>query len=235
MYQNKVSCNLIFLTWTEFVQNSRKLRTSLRARIECQSPGHCYYLSYTSGTTGHPKAVMHSHDTLLWGMGRLLSQCKTQELSHYKSKKGEFLIIEGRDEQREFSFLPCCHVAGTLQIIGPISQQIGINTIVHFAAHDLNPPLSNHDNFVSLLKKVQPTSFFWCVLPRIWEKLQCTMMSSIGDPNLDDVGLGHCRFATTGSAPTSQGIFDFFRAVVGLYFLCECYAMTENASMYSHL
>ncbi|PPE72106.1 long-chain fatty acid--CoA ligase [Solimonas fluminis] len=65
----------------------------LEARLAAQRPGDLATLIYTSGTTGTPKAVMLSHDNLLW------------------TARGAAGLLRAREGQDWLSYLPLSHVA----------------------------------------------------------------------------------------------------------------------------
>ena len=67
----------------------------MEARIADQQPGHCCTLIYTSGTTGDPKAVMISHDNVIW--------TTRSNMTHHP----EFLT----GPLRVVSYLPLSHIA----------------------------------------------------------------------------------------------------------------------------
>ena len=60
----------------------------------------CCDLGYTSGTTGNPKAVMHSHDSQTWvsRMGSNLNKLDYPDRDHHG--------------MRVVSYLPLSHAAG---------------------------------------------------------------------------------------------------------------------------
>ncbi len=67
--------------------------SQLRERLAAQQPGDLATLIYTSGTTGTPKAVMLSHDNLLW------------------TARGAAQRLGAREGQDGLSYLPLSHVA----------------------------------------------------------------------------------------------------------------------------
>ena len=58
--------------WQDFMQLGKSVPDSLiDQKIDKQAPGDCCTFVYTSGTTGHPKGVMLSHDNLCWSIESL--------------------------------------------------------------------------------------------------------------------------------------------------------------------
>ena len=64
----KGGSSVTVMSWAAFVEMGRgsELDSDLEARMAGQTPEQCCTLIYTSGTTGNPKAVMVSHDNLLF-------------------------------------------------------------------------------------------------------------------------------------------------------------------------
>jgi long-chain-fatty-acid--CoA ligase ACSBG len=63
---------------------------------------------YTSGTTGNPKAVMISHDNIIFE-----ARCVASEMPH---------VAAAAEEERIISYLPLSHVAGMMvDIITPLT------------------------------------------------------------------------------------------------------------------
>ena len=60
--------NVQLFEWKEFldVDGKKEHAGELDKRMADQKPGNCIKLIYTSGTTGRPKAVMISHDNMVW-------------------------------------------------------------------------------------------------------------------------------------------------------------------------
>jgi len=208
-----------------------------------RKPSDLATLVYTSGTTGRPKGVMHTHGTVAAAMA------------------SSFQIIESPEGtvDRFFSFLPLSHVAERVLVeMGSIStgSEIAFARGVDPIGEDL--PLC------------QPTILL-CV-PRLWEKMQEGILSKIETaspfkkfvfnlaatmggsraegkkinasdqagifPSMADslvgkklrekLGLNRTRFFITGSAPTRPDVQKFF-ASFGMP-IREVYGLTENLS-----
>ena len=73
----------------------------------CQANECCAYI-YTSGTTGSPKAVMISHDNIVFETRTVMRSLE--------------IIGTSAEEERVISYLPLSHVAGMMvDIITPLS------------------------------------------------------------------------------------------------------------------
>ncbi|CAM3823270.1 AMP-binding protein [Smaragdicoccus niigatensis] len=175
-------------------------------------------IHYTSGSTGQPKGVMHSHETML-----------TPALGLEK-------IFHADENDRFLSYLPLAHVAER-EAVETLSLYFGGSV---FFAWTL-------DTFVEDLQRAQPTIFFsvprlWTKfyqgvshkLPlekqRVLFKIPI-LNKVIKKKVLTQLGLNHVRVALTGSAPLPAHIISWYRTL-GLELL-EVYGMTENAA-YSH-
>jgi long-chain-fatty-acid--CoA ligase ACSBG len=125
-------------------------------RIEATQPGHCAALIYTSGTTGEPKAVMISHDCIIY------------ESSIVKTllQKSCSVGMPG-EEERIVSYLPLSHVAGMMvDIVMPAVNSASESwTTTYFARpYDLKAG-SIKDRLVA----ARPTIFLG--VPLVWEKI----------------------------------------------------------------
>ncbi len=120
------------LSWEKLLARADKTsEEELDARIEAQGPEDLCTLIYTSGTTGPPKAVMLSHDNLVWTAGVLVRE--------FELGPGDSVI----------SYLPLSHIAEQIITVhGPLA--IGATT---WFAESLEKMAEN-------LREVRPELFF---------------------------------------------------------------------------
>jgi long-chain-fatty-acid--CoA ligase ACSBG len=243
--------NLQVLTWNGLMKlgEGAKAEKTLDARIAAQKPGNVCSFIYTSGTTGNPKAVMITHDNIIF------------------ESFGASMCFPDIGEERVISYLPLSHVAGMMvDIICPIVLGVlGGNSTVYFArAYDIKA-----STIVERIKAVRPTMFLG--VPRVWEKIAEKMKQAIAaapptgiklkigkwgkglglehqrncqlggtgekgfgygfakkkvlDLVRSRLGLDACKFGFTGAAPISIETLEFFGAY-GIQ-INEVYGMSE--------
>lgn len=212
------------LSWASFVElGAKQTDAALDARVAAQRPDNACYLSYTSGTTGPPKAVMYSHDNACWGFAQL----------------GKYFLDQAREmgpvgmEEREVSYMPLSHIAGNTHLLGLPVRPLNVNSCVYFAFPD-----AMQGTLPQTLKEVRPTLFL--AVPRVWEKFHAALEPAIkAQPALKQkpqalkelLGLDQVKQVMTGAAPITREIMDFFDGIqLPIY---EIYGMTENTA-YSH-
>ena len=149
------------LSWSEFMAYGSDVEDKvLQERMDAQKPGHCCTLIYTSGTTGNPKAVMISHDNILYE-----ARCVAAEMP---------MVGNDGTEERIISYLPLSHVAGMMvDIVCPIvvsAFQSGWMSANFARPYDLKV-----GTIGDRLKCVKPTVFLG--VPRVWEKIAEKMMA----------------------------------------------------------
>jgi long-chain acyl-CoA synthetase len=197
--------------WTELISVSSPLQTSRQAAGDSVST-----IIYTSGTTGTPKGVMHSFNSMAWGVS-----CATRRFPM------------GR-EDRYLSYLPLAHVAERM-LIEQASLRHGGRI---FFAESL-------DTFLQDLQRARPTVFFsvprlWvkfqqgvhAKLPpgKLRWLLRVPGLSLwVRRKILKGLGLDQCRIAAGGAAPMPADVMQWYRAL-GLE-LVEVYGMTENSGV----
>mmetsp|Transcript_31410 Transcript_31410/g.61216 ORF Transcript_31410/g.61216 Transcript_31410/m.61216 type:complete len:754 (-) Transcript_31410:236-2497(-) len=149
-------------TWDDFMKLADSVEDSvLEERMNNQKPGHCCTLIYTSGTTGNPKAVMISHDNILFE-----SACVLQILPNCREDKAERVV----------SYLPLSHVAGLLvDIISPIVSTAKTPSWIEVSF--ARPYDLKIGSVGDRLRSVKPTLFLG--VPRVWEKI-AEKMKAIG-------------------------------------------------------
>ena len=203
-----------FATWDSLVAENEPLEG------EVQRDGdEMATIVYTSGSTGRPKGVMLSFDAL--GV----------------AASGASQALELFHEDRMLSYLPLAHVFERY-VVEQSSFYIGFEL---YFAEDLN-------TFLQDLQRARPTVFV--SVPRLWSKFQLGIFKKLPPKKLNrmlkipilsglikkkvltGLGLEHCRFAGSGSAPLSEDIINWYRNL-GLELL-EGYGMSENFA-YSHI
>lgn len=222
-------------------------------RVAATEPGHCAALIYTSGTTGEPKAVMISHDNIVY------------ESSTVRQLLGRSCGMgETAEQERALSYLPLSHVAGMMvDIVMPVVASNGPSWVTIFFAR-------NYDLKVGAIKDrlcaARPTLFLG--VPLVWEKI-ADKMRAIGASNtglkkvlaewakgkslhrareaqlggsqevlwgtaLSDgllkkikgaLGLDACKFGMTGAAPIRVDTLEYF-GQLGID-INEVYGMSE--------
>ena len=171
---------------------------------------------YTSGTTGKPKGVVHTFNTMAWGVSSATKR------------------IPMDASERYISYLPLAHVAERM-LVEQASLRYGGHV---FFAESL-------DTFVQDLQRARPTIFFsvprlWVKFQHgIHSKLPAKklhfllslplMGGLVRKKILSGLGLDQCRIAAGGAAPMPAEVLGWYRRL-GLD-LIEVYGMTENCGV----
>jgi len=136
----------------------------MNRRIEATVPGHCAGLIYTSGTTGEPKAVMISHDNIIY------------ESSVIKNLLFKSCGVGSPGQQeRILSYLPLSHVAGMMvDLVMPAVNSASESWTTTFFARPYDLKCGS---IKDRLCAARPTMFLG--VPLVWEKI-ADKMRSIG-------------------------------------------------------
>ncbi|XP_051175143.1 very long-chain-fatty-acid--CoA ligase bubblegum isoform X1 [Leptopilina boulardi] len=133
------------LSWHDVVEMGKKESDDkLESILRTMGVNECCTLVYTSGTVGNPKAVMLSHDNILYDARVIIDSIGV--------KNGSEVVV---------SFLPLSHVAAQLV---DIFATMMIGATVYFA--DKN---ALKGSLVNTLVEARPTIFLG--VPRVWEKI----------------------------------------------------------------
>jgi long-chain acyl-CoA synthetase len=230
------------MTWDQFVAGGRKISDeTVTARLAALDPRDGATLLYTSGTTGPPKAVILSHEALVYMATNLID------------------IIPVGLKDRSISFLPLSHIAE--QAVSLLTPAIS-GHIVHY-----EPDIRR---LAETIKEVRPTAFFavprvWekfyagvneavgaatgvkKVLadramtighkyigvinrgekPGGWLSAQYRLFDRLVFSKVQEaMGLDQARFMFSGAAPLSPAIAEFFAGlglqILNVYGLSEC-------------
>lgn len=141
--------NDLIMSWTDYLALGAEVSDAdLEERMDVPTPESVCKLIYTSGTTGPPKAVMISHDNVVF------------TAQHFGK------ILNAGKNDRLVSFLPCSHIAAnTIDIVGALINGIQIS----FADPDaLKGTLGKS------MKEVKPSVFV--AVPRVFEKIHEAML-----------------------------------------------------------
>lgn len=146
------------ISWASMLEMSNSVEDAeLDARNKDVQPGQCAALVYTSGTTGEPKAVMISHDNVIFeataviGVGAdHMGFCKKAE------------------QERILSYLPLSHIAGLMvdiafPIVATATSPAHVTT---FFARPYDLKLGTLKNSLCVAR---PTAFLG--VPLVWEKV----------------------------------------------------------------
>lgn len=174
-------------------------------------------IKFTSGTTGTPKGVMHTH--------------KNPAMMVQDEREANWIGLFDMRDTRFFSFLPLNHVGERMAVEVPA---IIMGGSISFA--------QNLASFAHNIRDTQPSLLF--AVPRIWTKFYQGVTAQIPEKKLDfylkipilsgivkkklraAMGLSNIEIAATGAAITPAFIKQFF-AKLDIH-LIEAYGMTET-------
>jgi long-chain acyl-CoA synthetase len=177
---------------------------------------HISTIIYTSGTTGQPKGVVHTFDSMAWGVSSATQRVRMDSNDRY------------------ISYLPLAHVAERM-LVEQASLRYGGRI---FFAESL-------DTFLQDLQRARPTIFFsvprlWVKFQqgvhgkmppaKLRRLLSLPLIGTLVRRKiLKGLGLDQCRLAAGGAAPMPADVLQWYRDL-GLD-LIEVYGMTENSGV----
>ena len=239
-----------FLAWGNDTPDATLEARSAACKVE-----NAATLIYTSGTTGNPKAVMVSHDAMIYSAANVLEMINTPK-------------------ERMISYLPLSHIAAQiLDVFIPLAIAAtckpGDKCLTMYFAR----PDALKGSIPITLKAVKPHLFFG--VPRVWEKfvegikakaraapatgvkkhlvdfsknvgLQASYARQVGGDGYiprgyniakklvhakvrEALGLEHCGLCLTGAAPISRDTLEFL-ASLGID-VGEVYGMSETCGL----
>eukprot|EP00967_Tisochrysis_lutea_P063069 scaffold81222_cov28-Tisochrysis_lutea.AAC.1 len=179
----KLDAKAFIYSWADFLalgggSTAPELRAEVEARSASVQPGHCASLIYTSGTTGDPKAVMVSHDNMVWTAASTFSKVFSE---------GPAAGVLPPENFRVVSYLPLSHVAAQmLDMVTPI--------VVTGSGNGIGPEMLERQYYTTwfarpdalkgslpkTLVAARPTVFLG--VPRVWEKIK-EAMQEVGRKN----------------------------------------------------
>lgn len=199
------------LFWTDLLKTNAPMQGTPAPDMLAMST-----IIYTSGTTGKPKGVVHTYQSMAWGVTSATRR----------------VLMDAND--RFISYLPLAHVAERMLI-----EQASLRYGGHiFFAESL-------DTFLQDLQRARPTIFFsvprlWVKFQHgIHSKLPAHKLNFlmrlpfigklVKRKILKGLGLDQCRVAAGGAAPMPADVLNWYRNL-GLD-LIEVYGMTENSGV----
>jgi len=184
-------------------------------------PGHVAALVSTSGTTGRPKVIMHSHDSLIysaytWHLGCYPSLPTSVE----RSRSGEVITL---------SYSPVAHVAS---FVFDLMSQLAIsghgehnNVLWLMDLSKLPQPQQ-----LAALREVQPT--WWFAGASWWDASKAILEgeaerspairacisaagsgAEVGKQAIEHLGLQRCKFCASGSSAARPDTLAFFQGL----------------------
>ncbi len=202
------------LNWNELVKTINPLQGTPNI--------NAYNLScivYTSGTTGHPKGVMHSFHSMSFAVYSFLKSNPPLQNEIF------------------FSYLPLCHVAERMLVE---CGTIFTGSTVYF--------VESMDTFSRNLQFTQPTIFLavpriWEkmreeILKKMPQKKLSILLTIpfiskiIKKAIIKKLGFARCKHIYTGASPINQLVLEWFHKL-GIT-IQEAYGMTENSAL-SHV
>jgi long-chain-fatty-acid--CoA ligase ACSBG len=207
-------------SWADFIATGAEVDdVAFATRVaSCDAAKPCF-LSYTSGTTGNPKAVMHSHDTMLHASANIWNRVNST------------LTEKMTADERELSYLPLSHVAGSIPMFSQLLLD-DFKTVTYFAFPD-----ALKGSLGATLKEVKPSIFIG--VPRVWEKFHAALGPACGPggplngkPSVyaqTALGLEKCKMCIVGAAPVANETMAFFDTIDKPIY--EIYGMTENFAL----
>jgi len=163
-----VSGRVRAMSWSGFLELGASVpESTVQQRMDAVEPGHVATLIYTSGTTGNPKAVMISHDNIVYESLACLDQLFS----------GVMFTGSVPSELRIVSYLPLSHVAAQmLDICSPIvvtacGRRFGLEafTSTYYTTWFADPNALK-GTLPKTLAAARPTLFLG--VPRVWEKIR---------------------------------------------------------------
>jgi long-chain acyl-CoA synthetase len=243
----------MYLSWAGLLElGTRRLEEfpgEVAARVARIGPSDPVTLLYTSGTTGHPKGVIITHESALY-------EVMAAEVAGTAVKNVRWV-----------SYLPLAHIAERMFTVYLAMSNVGHIHFCHDAATQL----------VGTVGAVKPTAFFG--VPRVWEKFQAGITAllaadpdeakraeiarametglryvrscqhgqqtsdeltaefaaaegSVLRPIRELLGMGEVQIAISAAAPLPPDVGDFF-AGLGLRIL-DVYGMTETTGAFTN-